>query len=94
MVEAAERDGRLQPGGLLVEATFRNTGIALAMVATLRGYRLLLVVFDKTSDEENRPAARHGAEVVVTRSDVQAGHPGYYRDMAARLAGELPGRCW
>jgi cystathionine beta-synthase len=91
MVEAAEREGRLQPGGLLVEATSGNTGIALAMVAALRGYRLLLVVFDKTSDEKIALLRAMGAEVIVTRSDVQAGHPEYYRDMAARLAGELPG---
>jgi cystathionine beta-synthase len=91
MVEAAERDGRLQPGGLLVEATSGNTGIALAMVAALRGYRLLLVVFDKTSTEKIALLRAMGAEVIVTRSDVQAGHPEYYRDMAARLACELPG---
>ena len=91
MIDAAEREGRLRPGGLVVEATSGNTGIALALVAALRGYRLLLVVFDKTSAEKIALLRAMGAEVLVTRSDVQAGHPDYYRDMAARLASELPG---
>jgi cystathionine beta-synthase len=88
MIEAAEREGRLARGGLLVEATAGNTGLGLALVAAQKGYRLLIVVPDKMSQEKIFHLKAMGAEVVLTRSDVTKGHPEYYQDMAARLAQE------
>lgn len=88
MIAAAERDGRLAPGGHLVEATAGNTGLGLALVAALRGYRLTLVIPDKMSQEKVTHLRALGAEVVWTRSDVGKGHPAYYQDLAQRLAGE------
>jgi cystathionine beta-synthase len=91
MVEAAERDGRLKPGMTLVEATAGNTGLALALIAARKGYRLLLVMPDKMSQEKMSHLRAMGAEVRVTRSDVGKGHPEYYQDLAKRLAEELGG---
>jgi cystathionine beta-synthase len=91
MVEAAEADGRLRPGGTIVEATAGNTGLGLALVGRLKGYRVLLVVPDKMSPEKVLHLKALGAEVRTTRSDVAKGHPDYYQDFAARLAAGLPG---
>lgn len=91
IIEAAERDGRLQPGGTIVEATAGNTGLGLALVGRLKGYRVLLVVPDKMSTEKVLHLKALGAEVRMTRSDVGKGHPEYYQDYAARLAAEIPG---
>jgi cystathionine beta-synthase len=91
MIEAAERDGRLKPGGTLIEATAGNTGLGLALVASLKGYRLILVIPDKMSQEKIFHLRALGAEVMVTRSDVGKGHPDYYQDMAERIAREIPG---
>jgi len=91
MIEAAERDGRLQPGGTVVEATAGNTGLGLALVARAKGYRVVLVVPDKMSAEKVLHLKALGAEVHGTRSDVGKGHPDYYQDLAARLAAEIPG---
>jgi cystathionine beta-synthase len=91
MIEAAEADGRLQPGGVVVEATAGNTGLGLALVARVKGYRVVLVVPDKMSTEKILHLKALGAEVHLTRSDVAKGHPDYYQDYAARLAHELPG---
>ena len=91
MIEAAERDGSLKPGGVLVEATAGNTGLGLALVAAQKGYRLILVVPDKMSQEKVLHLKALGAEVVLTRSDVGKGHPEYYQDKAQRIAAELPG---
>ncbi|HET9619811.1 MAG TPA: cystathionine beta-synthase [Kofleriaceae bacterium] len=88
MITAAERDGRLQPGGHLVEATAGNTGLGLALVAALRGYKLTLVVPDKMSQEKVVHLKALGAQVIWTRSDVGKGHPAYYQDMAQRIARE------
>ena len=90
LIEAAERDGRLKPGGTLIEATAGNTGLGLALVAGQKGYRLLLVIPDKMSQEKIFHLRAMGAEVVMTRSDVHKGHPEYYQDYAARLAKETP----
>ncbi len=90
MIDAAERDGRLKPGGTIVEATAGNTGLALALVAAQKGYSLIVVVPDKMSDEKISHLRAMGAEVVLTRSDVQKGHPEYYQDVAQRLAAERP----
>jgi cystathionine beta-synthase len=91
MIEAAERDGRLAPGATIVEATAGNTGLGLALVAARKGYRLLLVIPDKMSQEKIFHLRALGAEVRLTRSDVGKGHPEYYQDLAARLARELGG---
>jgi cystathionine beta-synthase len=90
LIEAAEREGRLPPGGTLIEATAGNTGLGLALVAAQKGYRLLLVIPDKMSQEKIFHLKAMGAEVVLTRSDVTKGHPEYYRDLAERLASETP----
>jgi cystathionine beta-synthase len=91
MIEAAERDGRLEPGGTLVEATAGNTGLGLALVASQKGYRLILVIPDKMAQEKIFHLRALGAEVRMTRSDVGKGHAEYYQDMAERLAAEIPG---
>jgi len=91
MIEAAERDGRLQAGGTVVEATAGNTGLGLALVARAKGYAIVLVVPDKMSTEKILHLKAMGAEVHITRSDVGKGHPEYYQDYAARLASEIPG---
>ncbi|MEY5061296.1 MAG: hypothetical protein RIS45_1217, partial [Planctomycetota bacterium] len=90
MVEAAEKSGRLKKGGRIVEATAGNTGLALALVAGQKGYRLTVVVPDKMSDEKISHLRAMGAEVVLTRSDVGKGHPEYYQDVAERIAREDP----
>src|SRR5678816_1042726 len=88
MITAAERDGRLAPGGQLIEATAGNTGLGLALVAALRGYKLTLVIPDKMSQEKVTHLKALGAQVIWTRSDVGKGHPAYYQDMAERIARE------
>jgi cystathionine beta-synthase len=91
MIEAAERDGRLKPGGTIIEATAGNTGLGLALVAARKGYKLKLVVPDKMSLEKIFHLKALGAEVLITRSDVNKGHPLYYQDYAHRIADETPG---
>ena len=88
MIEAAERDGRLKPGGTIIEATAGNTGLGLALVAARKGYKLVLVVPDKMAREKIFHLRALGAEVILTRSDVGKGDPEYYQDMAERIAGE------
>jgi cystathionine beta-synthase len=90
MIEAAEEDGKLEPGGTVIEATAGNTGLGLALVAAAKGYRVVLVIPDKMSQEKISHVRALGAEVVLTRSDVTRGHPEYYQDVAARLTGEIP----
>jgi cystathionine beta-synthase len=91
MIEQAEADGSLEPGGVVVEATAGNTGIGLALVARIKGYRVVLVVPDKMAAEKILHLKALGAEIHLTRSDVGKGHPEYYQDYAARLAREIPG---
>jgi len=91
MIEDAESRGLIQSGGTLIEATAGNTGLGLALVAALKGYRLILVIPDKMSQEKIRQVRALGAEVVITRSDVGRGHPAYYQDLAERLERENPG---
>lgn len=90
MIRAAEEDGRLQPGGTIVEATAGNTGLGLALVAARKGYRCVLVIPDKMSREKVMQLRAMGAEVVLTRSDVGKGHPDYYQDMAQAIAARTP----
>ena len=91
MVEAAERDGRLKPSGTIVEATSGNTGIGLAMVASLKGYKMILIIPDKMSEEKIQHGRALGAEVIVTRTDVPPGHPLNYQTMAKDIAERTPG---
>src|SRR5215475_15818594 len=88
LIESAEREGRIRPGGTLIEATAGNTGLGLALVAGQKGYRLILVIPDKMAQEKVFHLRAMGAEVVMTRSDVAKGHPEYYQDMAERIAAE------
>jgi cystathionine beta-synthase len=86
MIEQAEKRGELKPGGTIVEATAGNTGLGLALVAAQKGYRLILVLPDKMSQEKIFNLRAMGAEVVLTRSDVAKGHPEYYQDLGAAIA--------
>ena len=88
MIEAAERSGRLKAGGSIIEATAGNTGIGLALVAAVKGYRLTLVIPDKMSPEKIAHAKALGADIRLTLSDVAPGHHDYYVDMATRIARE------
>ncbi len=89
MIETAEADGTLKPGGVLVEATAGNTGLGLALVAAQKGYRLIIVMPDKMSQEKVFHLKALGAEVYMTRSDVGKGHPEHYQDYAQRIADEM-----
>jgi cystathionine beta-synthase len=91
MIEEAERHGHLKPGGTVIEATAGNTGLGLALIAGAKGYRIILVIPDKMSQEKISHVRALGAEVRIVRSDVTRGHPEYYQDVAARLAQEIPG---
>lgn len=91
MIDEAQKQGLLLPGGTIVEATAGNTGLGLALIAAQRGYKLILVVPDKMSREKIFHLRALGAQVVLTRSDVGKGHPAYYQDYAQRLAKALPG---
>lgn len=90
MIEGAENRGELKPGDTIIEATAGNTGLGLALVSARKGYKLLLVIPDKMSDEKVNLLKAMGAEVVMTRSDVEKGHPAYYQDYARRLADSMP----
>lgn len=94
MIEAAERDGRLNPNAnpkpTIIEATAGNTGLALALVGKQRGYDIKFVMPDKMSQEKIQHLRAMGAEVILTRSDVERGHPEYYQDVAAALAKKTP----
>ena len=91
MIEAAEADGRLKPGGTIVEATAGNTGLGLAQVAVMKGYGLILIVPDKMAREKILHLRAMGVDVRITRSDVGKGHPEYYQDMAQTIAQGIPG---
>ena len=91
MIEAAEAERKLAPGGTIVEATAGNTGLGLALVGARKGYRTLLVVPDKMAREKVLHARALGAEVVTARSDVGKGHPDYYQDVAEAIAKRTPG---
>ena len=91
MIAAAERDGRLRPGGTIVEATSGNTGVGLALVAAVRGYRVVFVIPDKMSSEKIRLLRAYGARVVVTPSGVPPDHPMSHYSVARRIAQETPG---
>ena len=91
IIEAAEKSGELKPGGTIIEATAGNTGIGLALVAAIKGYKIILVIPDKMSREKILHLEGLGAEIVLTRSDVPEGHPEYYQDLARKIVAETPG---
>jgi cystathionine beta-synthase len=91
MIEAAERDGLLQPGGTIVEPTSGNTGTGLAMAARLKGYRVIAVMPDKMSQEKIDLLRAYGAEVVITPTNVEPSSPESYYSVSDRLAAEIPG---
>src|SRR5689334_10164382 len=91
MIEAAERDGKLKPGGTIVEPTSGNTGVGLALAAAQKGYRLVFVMPDKMSQEKIATLRAFGAEVVITPTAVDHDSPESYYSVSSRLAEEIPG---
>ncbi len=91
MLEAAERDGSLKPGGTIVEATGGNTGLALAMAASLKGYRCICTMPDKMSSEKVKLLRAFGAEVIITPTAVGPEDPDHYLQKARSIAAETPG---
>jgi cystathionine beta-synthase len=91
MIDAAERDGHLAPGGTIIEPTSGNTGVGLAMVGAIRGYRVICTVPDKVSQAKMRQLAAYGVEVVVTPTELLPEDDGSYYGVARRLAAEIPG---
>jgi cystathionine beta-synthase len=91
MLEAAERDGRLKPGGTIVEPTSGNTGVGLAIAAASKGYRCIFVMPDKMSQEKISMLRAYGAEVVITPTAVEPDSPESYYSVSSRLAEEIPG---
>ena len=91
LIEAAERDGKLRPGGTIVEPTSGNTGTGLAIVARLKGYRVIAVMPDKMSKEKIDLLRAYGADVVVAPTDVPPDSPQSYYRVADRLTEEIPG---
>ena len=90
MIEAAEREGKLKPGGTIVEATSGNTGIGLALAASVRGYKCIFVMTDKASVEKSRYLKALGADVVITPVSAKPGTPDHYVSTAQRIAKETP----
>jgi cystathionine beta-synthase len=91
MIEAAEQDGKLGPGGTIVEPTSGNTGVGLAIAAALKGYRCIFVMPDKVSQEKIALLRAYGAEVVVCPTAVEPESPESYYSVSNRLAEEIPG---
>ena len=90
MVEEAEKDGRLQPGGTIIECTSGNTGMGLALAAVVKGYRLICTMSDKQSKEKMDVLRALGAEIYVCPTHVSPDHPDSYYSVARRLNGEIP----
>jgi cystathionine beta-synthase len=91
MIEAAEREGKLAPGGTIVEPTSGNTGVGLAIAAAQKGYRCIFVMPDKMSQEKISMLRGYGAEVVITPTAVDHDSPESYYSVSSRLAEEIPG---
>lgn len=90
MIEDAERSGQLKPGGTVIEATSGNTGIGLALAASIKGYKSVFVVTDKVSSEKINYLRALGAEVIVVSNAVEPDHPEYYVNVAKRIHSETP----
>lgn len=91
MVEAAEKEGKLKPGGTIVEATAGNTGVGLALAAAVKGYKAIFIMPDKMSQDKVNLLKAYGANVIITRTDVPPDSPESYNGVADRLAAETPG---
>ena len=91
IIDAAERDGLLGPGGTIVEPTSGNTGVGLALVAQQRGYRCVFVLPDKVGEDKRNVLTAYGAEIVVTPTAVAPDSPESYYSVSDRLAREIPG---
>jgi cystathionine beta-synthase len=91
IIDAAERDGLIGPGGTIVEPTSGNTGVGLALIAQQRGYRCVFVVPDKVAEDKRAVLRAYGAEVVVTPTDVEPDDPQSYYSVSDRLVREIPG---
>src|SRR5947207_14214917 len=91
MIEAAERDGKLKPGGTIVEPTSGNTGVGLAIAAAQKGYRCIFVMPDKMRQEKISMLRAYGAEVVICPTAVEPDSPESYYSVSDRLAEEIPG---
>ncbi|HMJ09075.1 MAG TPA: cysteine synthase family protein, partial [Pyrinomonadaceae bacterium] len=90
MIDWAEREGALKPGGTIIEATSGNTGIGLALVAAVRGYKCIFVLTDKVSVEKMRYLKGLGADIVVCPSAAKHGTPDHYVSTARRISEETP----
>ena len=93
MIEYCEKQGLLRPGGTIVEPTSGNTGHGLAMAAAIKGYHCIFVMTDKVSEEKRSLLRAYGAEVVICPSSVTHESPDHYKNVAHRLAEEIPGAC-
>lgn len=91
IIEEAERKGHLKSGGVIIENTSGNTGLALAMVAAVKGYRCIFTMPDKMSQEKINMMRAFGAEVIITPTDVPGDSPEHYVNLAKKIANELPG---
>jgi cystathionine beta-synthase len=91
IIERAEKEGKLRPGSTIVENTSGNTGMGLALIGSVKGYRLIFTMPDKMSQEKINYLRAFGAKVVVTPTNVPADHPDSYYETAKRLASETPG---
>jgi cystathionine beta-synthase len=90
MIEYAEKEGSLKPGGTIIEATSGNTGIGLALAASIKGYKCIFILTDKVSFEKTRYLKALGADVVICPAAAKAGAPDHYVETAKRIAGETP----
>jgi cystathionine beta-synthase len=90
MIDYAEKEGQLKPGGTIIEATSGNTGIGLALVAAIRGYKCIFVMTDKVSMEKNRYLKSLGADVIICPAAAKHGTPDHYVEVAKRVAKETP----
>ncbi|HKV02257.1 MAG TPA: pyridoxal-phosphate dependent enzyme, partial [Ktedonobacteraceae bacterium] len=93
MIEYCEKQGLLRPGGTIVEPTSGNTGHGLAIAAAIKGYHCIFVMTDKVSEEKRSLLRAYGAEVVICPSSVSHDSPEHYKNVAHRLANEIPGAC-
>ena len=91
MIDAAEAEGQLGPGGTIIEPTSGNTGVGLALVGAVRGYRVICTVPDKVAQEKRDLVAAYGVEVIVTPTELLPEHPDSYYGVARRLTEEIPG---
>ncbi|WNJ19725.1 pyridoxal-phosphate dependent enzyme [Pontibacter sp. G13] len=94
MIEDAERDGRIKPGGTIIESTSGNTGMGLALAAAVKGYRCIFTMADKQSQEKIDILRAVGAEVIVCPTNVEAEDPRSYYSIAGRLSKEIPNSIW